>query len=422
MAANLLLASRWLREQRLPAQGTFARRCAVPRAFGQRTGKLGLLVWQETRQSTTLTLAILATLLPAALYAWIDWLWPAGMRTIDRWMEFNFVQPIFATLALAFYFSPVLLGSTIFLGDQTGHHFRFLGERGFPPQLVWLSRHIRCLVVMLIGILLFLPPAFALFVRQLRLSHSYGPPDAPLTLFLESLFGYIAVAYCCGQFCSMAIRSGILAVAAGGVATAVICVWAGITKAFGMSWLWTVAPLPVAFLASTWLQAPDWLVERKTWCARLRPAFVIAIPAAAILTAIPLVRIYEVPWVDPGFDPAGKTWSVSPEGKKALALYREAIYQKTITARTLPAASPPSARTAHTSWPWRSKRAATRCRGFARMCDGLRTTKQTWRMWSSSAAKTCRAKESSTRPWTTTLPPSVFSSISGNSGPARRNQ
>ena len=61
------------------------------------------------------------------------------------------------------HYSPVkLLGSTIFLGDQTGYHFRFLAERGFSPRLVWLSRHIRGLAVLLVGLLLFLPPAISL--------------------------------------------------------------------------------------------------------------------------------------------------------------------------------------------------------------------------------------------------------------------
>ena len=55
----------------------------------------------------------------------------------------------------------------------------------------------------------------------------------------------------------------------------------------GLSWLWSVAPLPLAFLFATWLHAPDWLVERKTWRARLRPALVVAVPALAILVAIP---------------------------------------------------------------------------------------------------------------------------------------
>jgi hypothetical protein len=101
----------------------------------------------------------------------------------------------------------------------------------------------------------------------------------------------------------MIFRSGILAAVFGGILTIPICGWAVTIAYFGLSWIWTVAPLVVALFAATWLRAPDWLLERGGWRAWRRPALAVALPAVAILVAIPFVRIYEIPLVSPGFDP-----------------------------------------------------------------------------------------------------------------------
>ena len=118
----------------------------------------------------------------------------------------------------------------------------------------------------------------------------------------------------------MGIRSGILAATFGTILTAVLCGWAALMYWLCLSWLWTVAPLLLAFLAATWLHAPNWLVERKNWRGRLRLALVVAVPALAILVAIPLVRVYEIPLVGPGFDVNELTRPATPEEQETLAL------------------------------------------------------------------------------------------------------
>ena len=84
---------------------------------------------------------------------------------LDSWDQFGArgraPVPRLPCLVLVFagLFSAPLLGSSVFLADQTGCRFRFLAEHGIPPRLVWLSRQIRGLLVMLLGLLLVLPPA-----------------------------------------------------------------------------------------------------------------------------------------------------------------------------------------------------------------------------------------------------------------------
>ena len=273
---------------------------------------LGRLVWQEFRQSAAMTATLIAILLPTVLFLWVEWIVGINPEYVGGpWFVQFLPVPLFAAV-----FSAPLLGSVVFLADQTGCRFRFLAEHGIPPRLVWLSRQIRGLVIILLGLLLLLPPTIGLIVTR--------QPSEDMTMVTECLLGFVGVAYACGQLCSMTIRSGIVAVAFGTVLTFLLCGWAELMYMLGLSWLWSVAPLLLAFVVTTWLHAPDWLLERKTWRARLCPALVVAVPVLAILVAIPLVRVYEIPLVGPGFDPKGLTWPIPPEEKETLALYARA--------------------------------------------------------------------------------------------------
>ena len=323
-AADLILANRWLRERRVPASRAVdlaAERSGRASATG--LGRVARLVWQDTRQSAVLSAAILAMLLPLAVNVWVEWLtnlsWEHSIRS-------NVVYPIFIILMLAGGLSPVLLGATVFLGDQTECHFRFLAERGFPPRLVWLSRHIRGVAVLLLGFLFFLPPAISL-IATLRPSWHAEMWEMMRVTILENSIWAVPVAYVCGQICSMTFRSGILAAVFGAILTVLLYGWAAVVFMFGMGWWWTVAPLLVAFMAVTWLHAPNWLQERRGRRVWLPPVLVITIPVVAILATIPLVRIYEIPWVEPGLTPSEVKWVVPPEEKKARKVYSQAIEQ-----------------------------------------------------------------------------------------------
>jgi hypothetical protein len=327
MALDLILANRWLREKRSwSARGNaFAARDGS-RVSTSWLGRLGRLVWQDVRQSTVLSAVILFALLPLVVSVWVEWL--TGIDS-EHDIRSNVVYPVFIILILTGVLSPVLVGSTVFLGDQTAFHFRFLAERGFRPRLVWLSRHIRGFAVLLMGVLLFLPPAY--------LYRYYRTPDALLTM-LGPFLASVPVAYACGQLCSMTFRSGILAATFGGILTILVCGWGAVVSVFGMSWWWTVVPLLAAFMAATWLHAPNWFLERRGWRLWLRPVLVIAVPGIIILAAIPIVRIYEIPWVEPGFNAMEFSRPVSPEEQKARALYSQAI--KLIQKSQLAASTP----------------------------------------------------------------------------------
>ncbi len=310
-AADVGLAARWFRATpHLPAQPR-SPRASEATGWGldrapSAAGILGRLLWQEFRQSAAMTVGLIVMLLPMAFLFYMNWLFRFAPDAGWHWF-YDFL-PVFS---FAGFFSGPLLGSSVFLADQTGCRFRFLAEHGVPARLVWLSRQIRGLLVMLLGLLLILPPLIGMVATD-------HPPNG--TLVIECLLGLAVAAYACGQLCSMGIRSGILAATFGTILTFLLCGWATLTYWLGLSWLWTVGPLLLAFMAATWLHAPNWLVERKNWRGRLRLALVVAVPALAILVAIPLVRVYEIPLVEPGFDVNEWTRPATPEEQETLAL------------------------------------------------------------------------------------------------------
>jgi len=317
-AADIALATRWFRERllfsaRLQRQRSHeASDLDMDRPPSPAT-MLGRLVWQEFRASAAMSAALVAMpLLLLLLFSAGPWL--RARQPTGSWFDiFMSVGVIAAAL------SAPLLGSTVFLADQTGCRFRFLAERGMPPRLVWLSRQIRGSSIMLLGMLL------ALLVWLPTLARLYEKNDiGNLVAVVGNCAGFVLAAYACGQLFSMVFRSGVLAMTFGTVLTYLLCGWAAIMYWFGLSWLWTVAPLLLAMLVATWLHAPNWLLERETRWARLPPALVIAVPALAILVAIPPVRIYEIPLVGPGFDVAELTRPISPQEQETLTLYNRA--------------------------------------------------------------------------------------------------
>jgi hypothetical protein len=93
----------------------------------------------------------------------------------------------------------------------------------------------------------------------------------------------------------------------------------------GVPWLWSVCPIPVILLLATWLRTPNWLLERNTLRAWLPTALSLAVPLGLIFTSFCLYRVYSVPGVDPGFDPAEFAKPPAPEARATADMYRRAM-------------------------------------------------------------------------------------------------
>jgi hypothetical protein len=92
-----------------------------------------------------------------------------------------------------------------------------------------------------------------------------------------------------------------------------------------VDWSWSVWPIPLILLLSTWLRTPDWLRGRHGFWAWLRVGLATALPLGLILAAIPVVRVHQVPLVDPGFSPEEYLDSTTPDGLATAEIYRRAL-------------------------------------------------------------------------------------------------
>ena len=246
------------------------------------------------------------------------------------WEAFGGLEPYFAVVTLV---GGSLLGSTLFLGDQERHQFRFFAERGVPPGRVWLSRQAVGLVAVLA---LAVVSTASLWLR----GTDWGPflsPAGPwntqrwmasvgaLVVGWAALAGGLVLAYSSGQFCSMLLRNGLLAAFFGLVLSLPLCGWAVLMIGVGFNPIWSVAPLAIALLVATRLRVRDWVLERHTWRGWLCVGLAVAVPFAGVITTAVLMRVYEIPRADMGFDAEALARRPSDEERQTASLYREAI-------------------------------------------------------------------------------------------------
>jgi len=263
----------------------------------------GRLVWHHARQSAPLLLTFIALVCPLALARLVMRFDPSGVM---EWFGRTF-WPVSASCFAAVFLIPPLMGACVFLADQSHGMFRFLAERGVAPKYVWLSRQV----------VWFLPLA----VGTLAVAAPVRPEELEWT---GALLGYVTVAYACGQFFSMFFRIGVLAAGFSMALTIGLCFWAGLMDQVHMSWWWSVTPIPFALVACTWLRTSDWLVERTGVKALARACWPLALAIVPIAAAVPAIRVWEIPKVNPGFSPDEYARPATAEAEAALASYRRA--------------------------------------------------------------------------------------------------
>lgn len=312
------LASHW------PARG-------VP-ALPSRGTILGRLAWQHWRDSGWILgiLGVLTALaaLPAAMlppyHAEPDSFHlsssPAGQTQLVVYWSLWFLGTIAASL----------LGVYAFRVDQRGASYRFLADRGVPPRMVWLSRQLVWLCLVALGTMVFLLLLATIWAKAPDLNPARSPWRAEtsfdLPLFHVGRVLLLVVLACAlGQFCSMFLRSGILAAVFAVALSLVAVVWVCVMASFEMNWLWSVAPIPVALFLATWLRVPGWMAERSRLRNWLLPGLTLAVPALGLLTAVALVRAYEVPDVEPGFSLEEYSQPADPEAVKTAQMYLRAL-------------------------------------------------------------------------------------------------
>ena len=306
------LARRWLREAPpglSPVTALLRRREAAALARQEafaaladsapspRRRMLARLVWQQWRQSFRMNATFAAV--AVGLVCFFAWLAPSR-------------SPIYQISLPASLIFASLVGSCVFLADQNGRSFRFFAEHGVRSTTVWWSRHIVGM-----GIVLLMSAVVGVPTRAWEIVRYSHEPLAILGLWL-------AMAYASGQLCSMLLRSGILSGFLGLVLAGVVFAWSLMMVEFGIGLLWSVAPIPLVMMLATWLRSRHWVLERNTPKAWLQVVVSLGVPAAILLTAVPMYRVYEIPEVDPGFSIEAFARPATAEERATADMYRRA--------------------------------------------------------------------------------------------------
>jgi ABC-type transport system involved in multi-copper enzyme maturation permease subunit len=274
----------------------------VQRASRRRT--LARLLWQTWRESWKLLLAPIgvAVLLTSGIGAAIGLSHAYGEVT-------SFV------MADALLFAPALYGAMAFYADQRRGSYRFLAEHAARPRYTWVARHIVWLGAFIVVWFLMLSVIGAFLVTDMQRTGNYrlewyldwgNPPTSPsefyelgygLQILIPAIFAAsfaAMVAYGVGQFLSMTFRSEILAAFLALLISLVLgaFVW--------VIWLWQLSPalflLPIfaGLMLATWLRAPDWIAERNSWRAWMKPTMAILATLMLIGAMLPHARLAQM--------------------------------------------------------------------------------------------------------------------------------
>ena len=251
---------------------------------------VGRLLWQHGKQNAR----ILAFLLGIQMFCL-----PVAFATVWTLHTNPFVIGSIEMWALSV--PAILWGVYTFHADQNGNSFHFLADRGVKPKYIWLSRQL--LMLLSVVLVQFVALQATGFAAAGALLHAWPSFTHVCWEFLFLFVSPVILAVCVGQLFSMFIRSAILAVVFSVLLTNVLAAWCSLMQGWGVNWLWSELPIPIALLLATRLRTRYWLLERNDWRAWLPSALALVVPTVVILTCVAFHRAYEIPLVDPGFSP-----------------------------------------------------------------------------------------------------------------------
>ncbi|HVT28874.1 MAG TPA: hypothetical protein VHE81_12740 [Lacipirellulaceae bacterium] len=322
-AASLVAARGWLTVGSRPAAGRFrmfARRAAcrtqtieatqrtgAVASIGSRRRMVARLLWQTWRESWILLLFPLIA--GALLMIGISAAAGVSIRTSDVT-----AYVVGSTL----FFVPALYGAMAFYSDQRRGNYRFLAEHAARPRYVWFARQTIWLgslaaVWLLVGSVLTMMIARRIGHENQEFRNAYFIWDTyaignsrrvlfDLTEGVRSATrgaGLAAcgalVAYSVGQFCSMALRSEILAAFIALLLSTVVVAWTATLAVWQLpGWLFLL-PLFVGLMAATWLRAPDWIAGHNSLRRWWKPALAVVAPIVLMGVVLPTVRLDQIP-------------------------------------------------------------------------------------------------------------------------------
>jgi len=196
-----------------------------------------------------------------------------------------------------------------------------LSRLGVADGKIWRSR-------MLPATLLYVPVFVCpmCFMFKFMVGEGVFDEQASIMLWygLPIYFTLWLIPLAMGAFFSISFRNRIAATVLTVVGTILLFVWAmqGMNW-FGCSLVWTTLPICIALLVASRFRAKDYLRESYTWRSKLvslLPVFGIML---AVLTALPFVRVYSIPYIsweqiETYLDQADIPERLAPDKRKAL--------------------------------------------------------------------------------------------------------
>ncbi len=301
LAVDLWLGRRWLREHPLPWSRPSSSTRATPRGsadrrLGQRLTIWGRLIWHAWMQARW-TLGIILAVAGGIVAFQLIMDLVSGTNSMTRFTRVPLVMsPLIAAV----------VGATVYWSDQRKEQFRFFAERGVSPRRVWASRQ----VVAVTAVVVWFALSFVCLAAELANTPRWYVPGNTQTgtfahieipseaiLGLQALVGLSMLSYAVGQIFSLTIRSGVIALFLGLLASWAAGMWAAAMWEFRVPLWFSVAPIPIVCFCVSWWRAPDWLVERSSWRSRVELALAIILPLTAMGVAVVGYRVYEIPAV-----------------------------------------------------------------------------------------------------------------------------
>jgi len=266
------------------------RRGTQPRVRASAARIFSALLWQSWRQTRLATIIVWAIGLTTAVF----FSYPYAYES-----EVGFTAG-FISIPL----SSLFLGLLAFYGDQQHGRFRYLANPGERPLFIVLSRiSIGAFTVIAISTLIALtlssrlganvpnPTEFPTDWRSLWAPYWNSLAQLFVLAFPLSCLALFAV----GSWCSLNIRSPLLAAALGLILSVVVLLWCLLMLSGLLPLWWTLFPITLLFLISLYLRTSDWLLQRDRWWSWLKCCAFLVLPWLFVMWGITRYRVHEVP-------------------------------------------------------------------------------------------------------------------------------
>ncbi|MBC8357216.1 MAG: hypothetical protein H8E66_35045 [Planctomycetes bacterium] len=297
---SIKLGRQWFSEHPMRWRSSARRRLRLGAASAQRTTPtttftiFARLVWHQWRQCRATMLWCIAGYV--VLCTWFT-------LTQDGGDAFLGLLPALATI----------FGASVFAADQRQERYQFFTEHGVRPRLMWWSRQAVWGVALAV---------IAIFAFTLLVSEEWRASSRHQTLFEFVL--YSVLAFSAGQICSILIRSAIVAIFTAVFSTILLGLWVAFTQRLGIIWIFSALPLMLVMFWASWLYAPKWIQQRYTWRVRITTAATIIVPLIGIVAGTAAYRVYEIPAIEPSFNPTLPEYDRSPAARETAAMYEKA--------------------------------------------------------------------------------------------------